>query len=174
MDWDSHTSSWQMSTWLPLSICKACHLLVVGGQPFGPHLSVLGDQEMETACSSAACAGAYSPSLLRHPCPLPGEAALISHEPLGWLPCQCSGAAPARGILAWGCCRSKRSRSGAKCCYSECSYPVLLAVINIVFSQVPSCWVPQMNLSALLFPLLGRVADLTVHLAQMEVVAIKI
>lgn len=141
MGWDSHTSSWQTSMWLPLSTCKMCHLLVAGGQPFGPHLSVLGGQEMETTCSSA-CAGASSPSLPRHACTLLGEAALILHEHSGWLPCQ------GRGVPAWGCCRSKSSRSGAKHCYSECSYPVLLAVINVVFSQVHSCWVPQMILSA--------------------------
>lgn len=97
MGWDSHTSSWQTSMWLPLSTCKMCHLLVAGGQPFGPHLSVLGGQEMETTCSSA-CAGASSPSLPRHACTLLGEAALILHEHSGWLPCQGRGG-PGLGML---------------------------------------------------------------------------
>lgn len=69
---------------------------------------------------------------------------------------------------------AKAAEVEPKHCYSECSYPVLLAVINVAFSQVHSCWVPQMILSAFLFFLLGRAADLTVHLVQKEVAAIKI
>lgn len=68
---------------------------------------------------------------------------------------------------------AKAAEVEPKHCYSECSYPVLLAVINVAFSQVHSCWVPQMILSAFLFFLLGRAADLTVHLVQKEVAAIK-